>query len=75
MILISISSSIFLRRANYLVYPPLVVAYAVAGNVTVDLGTEPLGQSKDGNNVFLSELWPSRERVYRVTNKCGMNGR
>ncbi len=46
-------------RANYLASPPLVVAYALAGSMTVDVTTAPLGQDGDGNDVFLRDLWPS----------------
>ena len=48
-----------LARANYLASPPLVVAYALAGSLTCDLATEPLGQGSDGNPVFLRDIWPS----------------
>ena len=50
-------------RANYLASPPLVVAYALAGRMTVDLTTEPLGQDSDGRDVFLRDLWPSSEEI------------
>jgi aconitate hydratase len=50
-------------KANYLASPPLVVAYALAGRMDVDLLNEPLGQDRDGNDVFLSDLWPSPEEV------------
>ena len=46
-------------RANYLASPPLVVAYAIAGTVDIDLVNEPLGQGKDGQDVYLSDVWPS----------------
>ena len=46
-------------RANYLASPPLVVAYAIAGTVDIDLVNEPLGKGKDGQDVFLSDVWPS----------------
>jgi len=49
-----------LTRANYLASPPLVVAYALAGNVAIDFETEPIGKDKDGNGVFLRDIWPSR---------------
>lgn len=57
-----------LTRANYLASPPLVVAYALAGTVTIDFETEPIGQDTNGNNVFLREIWPSREEVQKITN-------
>ena len=50
-------------KANFLMSPPLVVAYALAGRVDLDLSTEPLGNDKDGNPVFLKDLWPSHEEV------------
>ncbi len=50
-------------RANYLASPPLVVAYALAGSMTVDLATEPLGEGSDGKAVFLKEIWPSSREV------------
>jgi aconitate hydratase len=50
-------------RANYLASPPLVVAYALAGSMTVDLTTEPLGQDADGASVFLRDLWPSAGEI------------
>ncbi|SHN17468.1 aconitate hydratase AcnA [Gracilibacillus kekensis] len=52
-----------LVKANYLASPPLVVAYALAGTVDVDLKNEPIGQDKDGNDVFFDDLWPSMEEV------------
>ena len=50
-------------RGNFLMSPPLVVAYALAGRVNIDLTTEPLGQAEDGSDVFLRDLWPSLEEV------------
>ena len=52
-----------LVRAAYLASPPLVVAYALAGSVTVDLSTEPLGTGRDGRPVFLGDLWPSPHEI------------
>jgi aconitate hydratase len=46
-------------RANYLASPPLVVAYALAGSMTKDITTEPLGEGKDGNPVYLKDIWPT----------------
>jgi aconitate hydratase len=51
-------------KANYLASPPLVVAYALAGRIDLDLTTEPIGRDADGNAVFLSDLWPSPEQVH-----------
>jgi len=50
-------------RANYLASPPLVVAYAIAGDMNIDLTSEPLGQDKDGNDVFLKDIWPTSKEV------------
>jgi aconitate hydratase len=50
-------------RANYLMSPPLVVAFAIAGRVDIDLATEPLGIGKDGKPVFLSDVWPTSAEV------------
>jgi aconitate hydratase len=50
-------------RANYLASPPLVVAYALAGTVTKDLTKEPLGTGKDGQPVFLKDVWPTQKEV------------
>ncbi|MEO1563729.1 MAG: aconitate hydratase AcnA [Pseudomonadota bacterium] len=50
-------------RANYLASPPLVVAYALAGTLDIDLTTEPIGQDKDGNDVFLKDIWPTSTEV------------
>jgi len=53
-------------RANYLASPPLVVAYALAGSLTVDLTTEPLGTGADGRPVYLRELWPTEQEIQRT---------
>ena len=50
-------------QANYLASPPLVVAHALAGTVTRDLTTEPLGEDQDGNPVFLRDIWPSSAEI------------
>ena len=52
-----------LVRANYLASPPLVVAYAIAGRMTVDLTTEPLGEDRDGRPAYLREIWPTSREV------------
>ena len=52
-----------LVKAAYLASPPLVVAYALAGTVDRDLATEPIGTNKDGNPVYLSEIWPSQAEI------------
>jgi len=53
-------------RANYLASPPLVVAYALAGRIDVDLQMEPLGTGKDGQPVYLREIWPKQHEVDEV---------
>jgi aconitate hydratase len=50
-------------KANYLASPPLVVAYALAGRVDIDLSSEALAKDKDGNDVFLQDIWPSSEEI------------
>jgi aconitate hydratase len=52
-----------LVKANYLASPPLVVAYALAGTVDIDLENEPLGKDKDGNEVYLRDIWPTQAEV------------
>ncbi|MDE2400573.1 MAG: aconitate hydratase AcnA [Burkholderiales bacterium] len=65
-------------KANFLASPPLVVAYAIAGNVTKDLMTEPVGQGigKDGKprDIYLGDIWPSSDEVYKLL-KYAMNGK
>ena len=53
-------------KMNYLASPPLVVAYAIAGTMDFDFETQPLGVDKDGNEVFLRDIWPSAEEVQRT---------
>jgi len=53
-------------KMNYLASPPLVVAYALAGTMDIDLTTEPLGQDDAGNDVFLRDIWPSQAEVDEV---------
>ena len=59
-------------KANFLASPPLVVAYAIAGNVTKDLMTEPVGFSKSGKAVYLGDIWPSSTEIQRLM-KHAMN--
>ncbi|WP_321362993.1 aconitate hydratase AcnA [uncultured Celeribacter sp.] len=56
-------------RANYLASPPLVVAYALAGDMNIDLTSEPLGQDKDGNDVFLKDIWPTNAEIAELVEK------
>ncbi len=57
-------------KMNYLASPPLVVAYAIAGSMKVDITTEPLGTDQDGNPVRLADLWPSEQEVEEVVASC-----
>jgi aconitate hydratase len=56
-------------QANYLASPPLVVAYALAGTVQIDLTTEPLGVGKDGKPVFLKDIWPTSKEIQTFITK------
>ncbi|MXW87129.1 MAG: aconitate hydratase AcnA, partial [Boseongicola sp. SB0667_bin_21] len=56
-------------RANYLASPPLVVAYALAGTLDIDLASEPLGQDGDGKDVFLKDVWPTQEEIAELVQK------
>ena len=53
-------------KMNYLASPPLVVAYALAGSMDVDLFNDPLGQDQDGNDVFLKDIWPTAAEIEEV---------
>ena len=57
-------------KMNYLASPPLVIAYALAGSMDVDLNNDPLGQDPDGNDVFLRDIWPSPQEVQRVIDQA-----
>ncbi|MDQ3388778.1 MAG: aconitate hydratase AcnA, partial [Gemmatimonadota bacterium] len=57
-------------KMNYLASPPLVVAYALAGSMDIDITTEPLGQDPDGNDVFLADIWPSAQDVAAVVGEA-----
>jgi aconitate hydratase len=61
-------------KANFLASPPLVVAYAIAGNMTKDLMTQPVGQGKGGKDVYLGDIWPSSDEIYKLL-KFAMNGK
>ena len=56
-------------RANYLASPPLVVAYALAGDMNIDLTTEPLGTSKDGRPVYLKDIWPTTAEIAELVER------
>lgn len=58
-----------LVRTNWLASPPLVVAYALAGSVKMDLSSEPLGNDKDGNPVYLRDIWPTQQEVADAVQK------
>src|SRR5256886_1511683 len=57
-------------KANYLASPPLVVAYALAGRMDVDLVDEPLGQDRDGNDVYLHDIWPSADEIQETISRA-----
>ncbi len=61
-------------KANFLASPPLVVAYAIAGNVTRDLMTEPVGQGKNGRDIYLGDIWPTQQEIAKLM-KFAMNGK
>ena len=50
-------------RANYLASPPLVVVYAIAGDMNIDVTKEPLGKDKDGNDVYMKDIWPTQKEI------------
>ncbi|MDP2654188.1 MAG: aconitate hydratase AcnA [Candidatus Omnitrophota bacterium] len=58
-----------MTRANYLASPPLVVAYALAGRVDIDLTQEPLGKDKQGKDVFLKDIWPTQKEIDKTAAK------
>ncbi len=53
-------------KANYLASPPLVVAYAIAGNLAIDLKTDPIGQDPEGRPVYLKDIWPTSAEIFEV---------
>jgi aconitate hydratase len=57
-------------RANFLASPPLCVAYAIAGNMNVNLDTDPIGTGKDGQDVYLKDIWPSNEELTEYVSKA-----
>jgi aconitate hydratase len=61
-------------KANFLASPPLVVAYAIAGTVTRDLMTEPVGKGKGGQDVYLGDIWPTSDEIHKLM-KFAMNGK
>ena len=50
-------------KANFLASPPLVVAYALAGNININLTNESIGKSKNGKKIYLKDLWPTNEEI------------
>lgn len=56
-------------RANYLASPPLVVAYAIAGTMDIDLATDPIAQTADGKDVYLKDIWPSTAEIAELVEK------
>ncbi|WDZ94586.1 aconitate hydratase AcnA [Herbaspirillum sp. WKF16] len=61
-------------RANFLASPPLVVAYAIAGNVTRDLMTEPVGKGRGGKDIYLGDIWPTSQEIEKLL-KFAMNAK
>jgi aconitate hydratase len=61
-------------KANFLASPPLVVAYAIAGTVLTDLMTQPVGKGTGGKDVYLGDIWPSSDEIYKLM-KFAMNGK
>jgi aconitate hydratase len=61
-------------RSNFLASPPLVVAYAIAGNMTRDLMTEPVGKGKNGKDVYLGDIWPTSQEIGKLM-KFAMNSK
>jgi len=57
-------------RANYLASPPLVVAYALAGRMDIDLTTEPLGTDRAGQPIYLKDIWPSNDEIAKTVTEC-----
>lgn len=57
-------------KANYLASPPLVVAYAIAGSLKINISKDPLGQDKDGNDVYLKDIWPSSHEIAEIMAEC-----
>lgn len=59
-----------LTRGNFLASPILVVAYALAGTINIDITTEPIGYTPNGKPVFLNEIWPSQKEIQEAVNRC-----
>ncbi|RMD98307.1 MAG: aconitate hydratase, partial [Calditrichaeota bacterium] len=59
-----------LVKANYLASPPLVVAFAIAGTIDIDLPHEPLGKDRQGNPVYLKDIWPTREEIAKFMDRA-----
>jgi len=57
-------------KMNYLASPPLVVAYAIAGNLNIDISSESLGNDYDGNPVYLRDIWPSSQEIHQCIAEC-----
>ena len=53
-------------KANFLASPPLVVAYALAGNINLNLTSDPIGKSVDGRKIYLRRFWPSNEEINKM---------
>lgn len=63
-----------LVQPSYLASPPLVVAYAIAGTVDIDLNNEPIGQGSDGQDVYLKDIWPTDAEIQTIVKQCVTRG-
>ena len=61
-------------QANYLASPPLVVAYAIAGSMRIDITKDPIGQDKKGNDIFLKDVWPTSQEIADIQKQVGYPG-
>ena len=57
-------------KSNFLASPPLVVAYALAGNINLNLTSDSIGKNKEGKDIFLKDLWPTNEEINSLLNSC-----
>jgi aconitate hydratase len=57
-------------KMNYLASPPLVVAYAIAGTMNIDLNNDPIGQTQDGKNIYLKDIWPNSKEIQDCINQA-----
>lgn len=55
-----------MTKANFLASPPLVVAFAIAGTVNIDFEKDPIAKDKDGKEVFLKDIWPTKDEIEKI---------